>query len=121
VTRRGLGETRRDRRRLGDRGAVVAEFAVAMPAVVIVLLLAVGALAAGAAQVRLQDAAADAARLAARDEPRDRVVEAVGAAVPGAVVAIEYRADVVCVTASTSLPMLPAAVRATACALAGGL
>jgi hypothetical protein len=114
VNRRGLGDP------LGDRGAVVAEFAVAMPSVAIVLLLACGALTAGVMQVRLQDAAADAARLAARDEPRDRVVASVGAAVPGAVVAIEHRADTVCVTASASLPALPSPMRAIACALAGG-
>ena len=53
MIRRGLGD---------DRGSVVAEFAVALPAVVLVVLLGVGALGASATQVRLQDAAADAAR-----------------------------------------------------------
>ena len=48
------------RPRLGDdRGSVVAEFAVALPAVLVVLLVGVGALAAASRQVRLQDAVAD--------------------------------------------------------------
>ena len=59
MIRRGLGD---------DRGSVVAEFAVALPAVALVLLLGAGALGACAQQVRLQDAAADAARLVARGE-----------------------------------------------------
>ncbi|NNH05284.1 hypothetical protein HLA99_15670, partial [Microbacterium ulmi] len=55
-------------RPLGERGSATAEFAIALPAVGLVLLLGAGALAAGATTVRLQDAAADAARLAARGE-----------------------------------------------------
>ena len=59
------------KRRLGgDRGSVVAEFAVAFPAIALVVLFGVGALAAGAKYVRLQDAASDAARIVARGEPQ---------------------------------------------------
>ena len=68
--------------RLGDdRGSVVAEFAVALPAVVLVLAVGVGALAAASRQVRLQDAVADAARLSARGESAQRVRDAVAATV----------------------------------------
>ncbi|WP_439591932.1 TadE family type IV pilus minor pilin [Microbacterium sp.] len=107
------------RRRLGDRGSVVAEFAVALPAVVLVLLLGAGALGVASRHVRLQDAAADAARLAARGEPDARVHDAVAAAAAGAVAGIEYRGDLVCVTASANA-VLPVRVSATSCALAGG-
>lgn len=103
-----------------DRGSVVAEFAVALPAVALVLLLGAGVLAAGARHVRLQDAVSDAARLAARGESNDRVTEAITGAVPGARGAVDARDDLVCVTASASA-LLGIDVHATACALAGGL
>ena len=50
----------RRRLRLGDRGAAAAEFAVALPALVLVVVLGVGAMSAGTRQVRLHDAVADA-------------------------------------------------------------
>lgn len=102
-----------------DRGSVVAEFAVALPAVVLVLLLGVGALGASARQVRLQDAAADAARLAGRGEPVDVVHGIVARAVPGAESSIEPRGDLVCVTASAPA-LLTLTLTVTSCALAGG-
>ena len=71
------------RRLGGDRGSVVAEFAVAFPAIALVLLFGVGALAAGAKHVRLQDAAADAARIVARGEPAEPPPGVVAAAVAG--------------------------------------
>lgn len=108
-------------RRLGDdRGSVVAEFAVALPAIALVLLLGVGTLGAGARQVRLQDAAADAARLAARGESPSRVTEAIAAAVPGGAARIDSRGELICVTA-TAPGILDARLSATSCALGGGL
>jgi Flp pilus assembly protein TadG len=59
---------------------VTAEFAVALPAVVLVLVLGVSALSAAGRQVRLQDAAADAARLVGRGEDPARAGSAVAAA-----------------------------------------
>jgi Flp pilus assembly protein TadG len=113
MIRRGLGD---------DRGSVVAEFAVALPAVAIVVLLGAGALGACATQVRLQDAAADAARLAARGEPDGRARSVVAAAVPGADTVLARRGDLVCVTASASAATsVPIALTATSCALDGGL
>lgn len=105
-----------------DRGSVAAEFAVVLPAVVLVLLLTAGALGASARQVRLQDAAADAARLVAREEPVGRAQSAVADAVSGAIASISYRGDIVCVTATapTSVPLVPARLEASSCALAGG-
>lgn len=105
-----------------DRGSAAAEFAVVLPAVVAVLLLTTGALGASARQVRLQDAAADAARLVARDEPAERAQATVSAAVSGAAMSIVYRGDLVCVTASapTGVPLIPARLEASSCALTGG-
>lgn len=104
------------RRELGDRGSAAAEFAVALPAVAVVLLLGAGALSACALQVRLQDAAADAARLAARGDPPDRA----SVTAPGASIGISHDGDLVCatVTASPALPIGP--LHATSCALDGG-
>jgi hypothetical protein len=125
VTGRGLGgrgmrnpaDHGRDFRGLGDRGAVAAEFAVSLPAVVVVIALGIGALAVGASQVRLQDAVSDAARLAARGESDARVTAVLAAA--DATGAIERRGDdLVCVTAS--LPSSLFDLRATGCALDGG-
>lgn len=101
-----------------DRGAVVAELAVALPAVAAILLLGAGALGACATQVRLQDAAADAARLAARGEDRARV-SAAGADV-GGVVSLGARGDLVCATVSASGPVGIGELAATSCALDGG-
>lgn len=107
--------------RLGDdRGSVVAEFAVALPAVAMVLVVGIGALAGASRQVRLQDAVADAARLSARGESPQRVREAVAATVAEASVDISERGDLVCVTASAPA-LLGLRVTAAGCALAGGL
>jgi hypothetical protein len=103
-----------------DRGSVVAEFAVALPAVALVLLLGIGALAAGARQVRLEDAAADAARLAARGESWSRVEATIAAAVAGGGARVETRDDLVCVIASAPA-LLAIRLSATSCALDGGL
>jgi Flp pilus assembly protein TadG len=106
--------------RLDERGAVSAEFAVALPALLLVVLLGVGALGTGARQVRLQDAAADAARLLARGEDHGRARAVVAAA--GGTLTIEQRGDLVCAIARAPavLPPLPAS-SASSCALAGGL
>lgn len=111
----------RPRSPLGERGAVAAEFAVALPAIVLVVLLGVGMLGAGARQVRLQDATADAARLSARGESADRAVAVVADA--GGTASIETRGDLVCVTATAPVPLpLPLdPLTASSCALAGGL
>lgn len=103
-----------------DRGAVVAELAVALPAVIVVVLLGVGALASASRQVRLEDAAADAARLAARGESSERIAAAVAAAAPGALERVSTRDDLVCVTV-TADAVPPLTLSATSCALAGGL
>jgi Flp pilus assembly protein TadG len=111
-------------RRGDDDGAVAAEFAVALPAIVLALALGVGALTTAAQQVRLQDAAADAARLVARGEPEGRVSSVIAGAVRGADSRIDRQGDLVCVTASAAVRaggLVPLTLDATGCALAGGL
>ncbi len=100
---------------------MVAEFAVALPAVVLVILFGAGALGAGVRQVRLQDAAADAARLAARGESDARVHGAVSHSVPGASAVVHTDGDLVCVEATASAGIVGMTLHATGCALAGGL
>lgn len=95
------------------------EFAVALPAIVLVLALCLGALAAGTTAVRLQHAAAESARLFGRgDEDRARAV----ADDVGAAVAVERDGGLVCVVASAPVPgPLPLApLTARSCALDGG-
>ena len=60
---------RRAGARGGERGTVTAEFAVVLPALVLVLILVVGAGVIGIAQVRGDEAARAGAREAARGEP----------------------------------------------------
>lgn len=110
-------------RRVGDAGSVTAEFAVALPAIVLTLALGATALAACGRQVRLQDAAADAARLVARGEPLARAQQAVASAVTDATFAVAHHDDIVCVTAAAParVPVPVPPLQATSCALAGGL
>ncbi|MGQ7311671.1 TadE family type IV pilus minor pilin [Microbacterium arabinogalactanolyticum] len=107
----------------GERGSVAAELAVALPAVLLTLLLGVGALGAAATQVALQDAAADAARLLGRGESAARAAAAV-AAVEGATMTSRDGAGLVCVTASVQTRigrLISIPLSAGSCALAGGL
>lgn len=113
------------RRRLGrgdDSGSAVAEFAVALPVVVLTILLGIGALSAAAIQVALQDAVSDAARLLARGEPDGRAQAAVEASVPGARWEAHRGDGLVCVVADVPVRAGPIALplRAYACALDGG-
>lgn len=102
--------------RLGDRGSVTAEFAIALPAAVLVLALGAAILAACGHQVRLQDAAADAARLAGRGET-DRGMALV--ADVGGTASVSRENELVCVTATASAgaPLVGVMLRARSCAL----
>lgn len=102
--------------RLGDRGSVTAEFAIALPAAVLVLALGAAILAACGHQVRLQDAAADAARLAGRGET-DRGTALV--ADVGGTASVSRENELVCVTATASAgaPLIGVVLRARSCAL----
>ena len=71
-----------------DTGMVTAETAVALPALVLVLLVALGAVNVATTQLRCADAAAVGARLAARGEPATTVRAAARAAAPGTSVTV---------------------------------
>jgi len=117
--RRVLPDLARD-----QRGAVAAELALALPAVVIALLLGAGALGAAAQQVSLQDAVADAARLLGRGEDPASAVAVVAASVGGARVVNEIRGELVCVSASIDVRvgvLVSIPLSASSCALSGGL
>lgn len=89
------------RRAGGDRGSVTAEFAFLLPAVVVLLALALGAVRVVVAQVQCVDAARAGARAAARGEPVDVVRQVTRAAGPdGAGVRIEVAAGTVTVEVS---------------------
>lgn len=95
----------------------------ALPAVVLVLLLGAGALAAASRQVALQDAAADAARLLGRGEDTATAARTVHAAVPGAGASFASTGDLVCATATLRVSVgavISFPLRASSCALDGG-
>lgn len=107
-----------------DRGSAAAEFAVALPAVMLVLALCLGGVGAAAQQVRLQDAAADAARGLGRGDGAADVSARAGRVVPGVVVTRFTEGELVCaqLAAPAAGPLGAAGVRisATGCALDGG-
>ena len=93
---------RRDSRRL-DRGMATAEFAVALPAVAIVLAVGLQAIGAGVDHVRCVDAARLGARSLARgDTPAQARAWAQGAAPASAAVTVATAGDVVTVSVSVA-------------------
>jgi hypothetical protein len=79
-----------------DTGSVTVEFAVVLPAILLVTALVVGASAASAQSVRLADAAAVVARQTARGDA-GRVGAVLQELAPGASVQTQARGDLVCV------------------------
>lgn len=105
-----------------ERGSVTAEFAAAVPAVVLVLAFCLGGTQLGAQQVRVQDAAADAARALARGDPDVAAGRAVSV---GASLTVSRPGDLICAelsaAAAGAIPLAGAIpVRAASCALEGG-
>ena len=101
----------------GDRGSITAEFAAAVPAVVLVLALSLAGLQIAGQQLRLQDAAADASRSIARGG------DSAAAAQVGASVAVSHSGDLVCARLSARSPagaLFGLTLTASSCALAGG-
>ncbi len=105
---------------VSDAGSVTAEFAVALPAVVLVFAACLTGMQVAGQQLRLQDAAAHAARSVARGELASTAAARAAREVPGASLAQYADGDLVCVIARA-----PAAfgltISAVSCALAGGL
>lgn len=88
----------------GERGAVTAELAVALPAVVLVLVAVVVIALAGTTQLRVTDAARAGARAAAAGEPDARTVEIARRTAGDAVTVSVDRADP-WVTATVEAPV----------------
>ena len=109
-----------------ERGSAAAEFAVAIPVVVLVLACCLGAIQVASQQVRLTDAAADAARTLARGDPPGVAEARVHRVAATATMSSSTNDSFVCVELSAPAGFGPAAlagvrVRASGCALAGGL
>ena len=130
-----MRRTRRDRRavslvdrsgrrsRFAQRGMVTAEFAVVLPAVVLVLALSVGALGLASDQIRCVDAARAGARAAARGDSAQAVILVASRAAPSdAVVSLATSADVVSVSVVSgprvAASLLPAWIRTSSTASA---
>ena len=104
----------------GERGSVTAEFAAALPAIVLLLGLALAALAVGSQAVRLQDAAGLAARALARGEQPGAVAAMVEALAPGAAIGRRESSGLVCATLTARAGGMLAGLElhAESCALA---
>lgn len=103
----------------GDAGGAAAEFAVVLPAVLLVLALCLGGVRAATVRLLAQDAAADAARSLARGDPPGSAAARVARAVPSARLSKVDRGDLVCATV-TAEGAAGIPVSATSCALGGG-
>lgn len=118
---RGRPRDRARRVLTSDDGLVVAELAISLPAVVIMVGFVLGCAGVGAQQVRVQDAAADVARLLGRGDTEAETLAFVGRAAPAATLSVERDGGLVCVELRApaqvivTLPLVQ--VRGTACAL----
>ncbi|ASR01348.1 TadE family type IV pilus minor pilin [Gordonia rubripertincta] len=89
-----------------EDGMVTVEAAYAVVAIVVAVLLAVGAIGGVTAQIRCTDAAREAARLTAADDGSAREV-AKGIAGDRAVVSVSVQGERVVAQVRTSVPLLP--------------
>lgn len=94
------------RRPENQRGSTTAEFAVALPAVVFILALVLGAAATGIVQLRLEEGARLGARAAARGEDSQAVTRIVRDVEPEATVAIGQQDGMTRVSLSRPAPGL---------------
>jgi Flp pilus assembly protein TadG len=118
-----IGSAPGRRRAADDEGSITAEFAVTMPAVILVLAFCLTGVQVAGQQLRLQDAAAAAARSLARG---DSAAATASRLAPGATVTQYNDGDIECVTlsdqprvATGSMPGFT--ISASSCALGGGL
>jgi hypothetical protein len=104
-----------------ERGSVTAEFAAVMPAVVLVLVVALASMQLAGEQLRLQSAAGDAARLAGRGAGGE--LAALQRVSPGAHLAQTDNGDLVCIHADAPAGigiLAGLTLAATSCALKDG-
>ena len=114
-----IGLLRMNGRMRDTRGAVTAEFAAVIPAVIVVLAVAIGGLQLAGEQLRLQAAAAGAARSFARGES----ASSVAGEVPGATIIQLRRGDLVCARAAAQANLgilVGFTLAANSCALGEG-
>lgn len=102
---------------------MTAEFAAALPAVLVVLAFCMGAVQVMGQQVRMSDAAADVARLLARGDGAGPAAGLLAAVAPGTVLAQERQGEFVCARLSAPSAFAPFAAAgltlgARSCALA---
>ncbi|RWZ46281.1 hypothetical protein ELQ90_14570 [Labedella phragmitis] len=107
-----------------ERGSIAAEFAVVLPAVLLVLVLCVGAASVSLQRIEVQSAASAASRILARGDGLGAATGAVGRLAPGARLAAARDGDFVCATVASTARFVAArtaGVRLTgrACALSG--
>lgn len=104
-----------------DDGMVVAELAITLPTVVLMMGVVLGCAAVGSQQIRVQDTAADAARLLGRGEAEADALAFVARSVPAATLSVERNDGLVCVQLRAPvrviLPLPVVQVRGVACAL----
>ncbi len=111
------------RSKFSQRGMVTAEFAVVLPAVVLVLAFSLGALGLAWDQIRCVDAARAGARAASRGDSAGAVILVVSRAAPtDAVVSVSSADDIVSVSVASgprvAAGLLPAWLRASSTAYA---
>ena len=90
-----------------ERGSVTAEFAAALPAVLVVLACCLGAVQVVGQQVRITDAAADIARLLARGDSAAPAAGLLAAVGPGAALAQDRQGEFVCARLSAPSAFAP--------------
>lgn len=110
------------RRAFDDLGSVAAEFAVTLPAVILVLACSLSAMQVAGQQLRLQDAASATARSSARGDSAQATASRLA---PGSAVSQYSDGELECVTLSARSTaaigiVVGFSLSASACALAGG-
>ncbi|PSR68837.1 pilus assembly protein TadE [Nocardia sp. MDA0666] len=93
--------------RTSERGAVTVEAAIALAAVVVVVVLCLGALLAASMQIRCIDAAREAARLTARGAEAEALPAAQRVAPPGADIEVRAEGDRIVAVVRARAPLLP--------------
>jgi hypothetical protein len=93
--------------RSAERGSVTAEFAAALPAVLVVLACCLGGVQVVGQQVRMSDAAADVARLLARGDGAGPAAGLLASVGPGTVLAQERHGEFVCARLSAPSAFAP--------------
>jgi Flp pilus assembly protein TadG len=106
-----------------ERGSVTAEFAVALPAIALVLAASLAAVHVAAVQVRLADAAADAARALGRGEGESVAAGIASRNAAGARLSTSVEEPFVCATLTGRAGGVLSALElhAESCAMQGGL